>query len=159
DILIVDEVLAVGDAAFQKKCIGQMGDVSASGRTVLFVTHNIGSLLSICRTGMLLQNGTLAASGEIQAVAKAYQRFSETEPSIMTDRAFHGPLRDLNFHQIELNGRPLSGQSFALPSEELQFCVRGICKKTVPNFCFIFSMFRDGVRVFTVHDGPEMLPE
>jgi lipopolysaccharide transport system ATP-binding protein len=159
DILIVDEVLAVGDAAFQKKCIGQMGDVSASGRTVLFVTHNIGSLLSICQTGMLLQDGTLAASGEIHAVAKAYQRLSETDPSTITDRAFHGPLKDLRFHQIELNGRPLSGQSSALPSEELQFCVRGTSKKTLPNFRFAFSLFREGVRVFTVHDGPEVLPE
>ena len=52
DILIVDEVLAVGDAAFQRKCLGRMGDVSASGRTVLFVSHNIGSLLSICHKGI-----------------------------------------------------------------------------------------------------------
>src|SRR5437868_4866148 len=55
EILIVDEVLAVGDAAFQKKCQGRMGDVSASGRTVLFVSHNIGSLLSVCQTGLLLE--------------------------------------------------------------------------------------------------------
>jgi lipopolysaccharide transport system ATP-binding protein len=159
DILIVDEVLAVGDAAFQKKCLGQMGEISASGRTVLFVTHNLGSLLSICQTGLLLQDGKLAASGEIQAVAKAYQRVSETDRSTITDRAFQGPLKDVSFHQIELNGRPLSGQSFASPNEELQFCVRGTSKKLLSNFRFGFSLFREGVRVFTVHDGPEVLPE
>jgi lipopolysaccharide transport system ATP-binding protein len=159
DILIVDEVLAVGDAAFQKKCLGRMGDVSASGRTVLFVTHNIGSLLSICRTGVLLQEGTLAASGEIRVVAQAYQRFSETTSSNLTQRAFQGPLRDIQFQHIEVNGRTLSGQIFASPNEELVFCMLGASRKTLPNFRFSFSLFREGVRVFTTHDGPELLHE
>jgi lipopolysaccharide transport system ATP-binding protein len=136
-----------------------MGDVSASGRTVLFVTHNVGSLLSICRTGVLLQEGSLAASGEIRAVAEAYQRFSETSSSNLTQRAFQGPLRDLHFQHIELNGHTLSGQIFARPNEELVFCILGASYKTLPNFRFSFSLFREGVRVFTTHDGPELLHE
>lgn len=57
EILIVDEVLAVGDQEFQKKCLGKMESAGADGRTVLFVSHNMGSILSLCQRGILLENG------------------------------------------------------------------------------------------------------
>ena len=57
EILIIDEVLAVGDAEFQKKCLGKMEDVSKSGRTILFVSHNLGALKSLCTKGVCLKNG------------------------------------------------------------------------------------------------------
>ncbi len=60
EILIVDEVLAVGDAAFQKKCLGKMGDVAGEGRTVLFVSHNMGSVVSLTTRALLLEDGTIA---------------------------------------------------------------------------------------------------
>lgn len=60
EILIIDEVLAVGDAEFQKKCMGKMEDVSKSGRTVLFVSHNIGAVRILCKKSILLNNGFLA---------------------------------------------------------------------------------------------------
>lgn len=64
EILIVDEVLAVGDAEFQKKCLGKMNDVSkGEGRTVLFVSHNMSAVKSLCNTGVLLENGLLTYSG------------------------------------------------------------------------------------------------
>src|SRR5438270_6512538 len=56
EILIIDEVLAVGDAAFQKKCMGKMKDVSNDGRTILFVSHNIGAIRSLCNKALLLRN-------------------------------------------------------------------------------------------------------
>ena len=59
EVLIVDEVLAVGDAIFQNKCLGKMDDVSRSGRTVLFVSHNLGSLAQICNKGLLLHKGEM----------------------------------------------------------------------------------------------------
>src|SRR5205085_11156696 len=59
DILIVDEVLAVGDAAFQKKCLGKMSDVSRQGRTVLFVSHNTGALRGLCHRGILIEAGEI----------------------------------------------------------------------------------------------------
>ena len=66
EILIVDEVLAVGDAEFQKKCLGKMGDVSKTeGRTVLFVSHNMGAITDFCRKCIVLKNGTLDFSGNI----------------------------------------------------------------------------------------------
>jgi lipopolysaccharide transport system ATP-binding protein len=72
EILIVDEVLAVGDAAFQKKSLGKMGDVARGGRTVLFVTHNMGSIRSLCDSAILLDNGTIHSQGETEDVVRAY---------------------------------------------------------------------------------------
>jgi lipopolysaccharide transport system ATP-binding protein len=72
EILIVDEVLAVGDGEFQKKCLGKMSDVARSGRTVLLVSHNLGSLRSLCSQGILLREGRLITAGGISGVLKAY---------------------------------------------------------------------------------------
>lgn len=74
EILIVDEVLAVGDHEFQQKCLGRMGDISKSGRTVLFVSHNLEALRSICQTGLLLESGRVKAVGEASEVIAKYHR-------------------------------------------------------------------------------------
>ncbi len=72
EILLVDEVLAVGDAAFQKKCLGKMGDVAKEGRTVLFVSHNMAAVENLCGRGFLLRNGRLASMGMIHEVVESY---------------------------------------------------------------------------------------
>jgi lipopolysaccharide transport system ATP-binding protein len=72
EILIVDEVLAVGDADFQRKCIGKMNDVAASGRTVLFVSHNLASLAALCTRGCHLRRGRLVSQGTIEEILKEY---------------------------------------------------------------------------------------
>ncbi|MDW8227847.1 MAG: Wzt carbohydrate-binding domain-containing protein, partial [Anaerolineales bacterium] len=72
EILLVDEVLAVGDAQFQKKCLGKMGDVAREGRTVLFVSHNIGAIAELCQKAILLERGIVVTSGRTEQVIKAY---------------------------------------------------------------------------------------
>jgi lipopolysaccharide transport system ATP-binding protein len=72
EILLVDEVLAVGDAAFQKKCLGKMGDVAKEGRTVLFVSHNMSAILQLCKSAILLQAGFIYANGTAQDVVDNY---------------------------------------------------------------------------------------
>jgi lipopolysaccharide transport system ATP-binding protein len=73
EILIVDEVLAVGDAEFQEKCIGKMNDVSrGEGRTILFVSHNMGAVSQLCKTGMLLNKGSLVLKSKVKEVLEAY---------------------------------------------------------------------------------------
>lgn len=72
EILIIDEVLAVGDAEFQKKCLGKMKDVAEHGRTVLFVSHNMPSLQNLCEKGYLLEYGKLKFSGEIERTIGEY---------------------------------------------------------------------------------------
>ena len=72
EILIVDEVLAVGDAQFQKKCMGKMEDIGKEGRTVIFVSHNLGALGDLCTKGILLANGRMVAEGKISDVIERY---------------------------------------------------------------------------------------
>jgi lipopolysaccharide transport system ATP-binding protein len=72
EILIIDEVLAVGDAEFQKKCLGKMGEVAGEGRTVLFVSHNMASVQKLCRRGIMLSGGHLVLSGGMRDVISAY---------------------------------------------------------------------------------------
>jgi lipopolysaccharide transport system ATP-binding protein len=72
EILIVDEVLAVGDAQFQNKCLGKMKDVASSGRTVLFVSHNMAAIRQLCDSAIMLQKGQLVFSGSAEAGVKHY---------------------------------------------------------------------------------------
>jgi lipopolysaccharide transport system ATP-binding protein len=74
EILIVDEVLAVGDAAFQKKCLGKMKDVSGQGRTVLFVSHNMDAVQRLCSKGILLNKGNLILAADINSVCNRYMQ-------------------------------------------------------------------------------------
>lgn len=79
DILIVDEVLAVGDAEFQKKCLGKMEDAGKEGRTVVFVSHNMGAVRRLCDRGMLIQNGTLRLAAEMDTVIQTYRNGNDSE--------------------------------------------------------------------------------
>jgi lipopolysaccharide transport system ATP-binding protein len=85
EILIIDEVLAVGDAEFQKKCLDKMKVVSKQGRTVLFVSHNISSIRALCKTGILLEKGRLKYSGDIKDVITHYLMKSETTSYLNQD--------------------------------------------------------------------------
>jgi lipopolysaccharide transport system ATP-binding protein len=78
EILVVDEVLAVGDAEFQKKCLGKMKSVSGEGRTVLFVSHNMGAVKTLCNRGLLLENGTLTYDGNIDETVNRYLRINQS---------------------------------------------------------------------------------
>jgi lipopolysaccharide transport system ATP-binding protein len=73
EILVVDEVLAVGDAAFQKKCLGKMGDVATGGRTVLFVSHNMGAIRSLCGNALWIDTGCMLKEGRTNEIIREYE--------------------------------------------------------------------------------------
>ncbi len=98
EIMIIDEVLAVGDADFQKKCIGKMGEVTRSGRTILFVSHNMAAVQSLCDHGILLSDGQIEYQGEVQECVKKYFEKGISSASQIpilerTDRQGDGPVR------------------------------------------------------------------
>jgi lipopolysaccharide transport system ATP-binding protein len=78
EVLLVDEVLAVGDAAFQRKCLGKMGDVASSGRTVLFVSHNMAAVQSLCERALWLRGGQVVEDGPTNAVVSRYLSEAQT---------------------------------------------------------------------------------
>lgn len=104
EILVVDEVLAVGDAEFQKKAIGKMKDVSqGQGRTVLFVSHNMASIRQLCTTGLLLEKGTIKTSGDINMVVDKYLEDSyQQNDKIMDNITMCAPY--VHIHSIKVNG-------------------------------------------------------
>ncbi len=98
EILLVDEVLAVGDSAFQKKCMGQMGKVAEQGRTVLFVSHNMAAVRALCTRVLYLEQGRLAYIGEpAQAIRQYHGSTSVSEPSFTRG--------EVGFTDMRVNGR------------------------------------------------------
>jgi homopolymeric O-antigen transport system ATP-binding protein len=85
DILVIDEVLAVGDAGFQRKCLTKMSAAAGSGRTVLFVSHHLPTVMSLCDRCLLLQEGRLVASGPTADVARVYQKSLHAGSGAATD--------------------------------------------------------------------------
>ena len=127
EILVVDEVLAVGDAEFQKKAIGKMQDVSkGEGRTVLFVSHNMASVQSLCKSGILLENGSVALTGKIEPVIAHYLRSSEanlegTPLAEREDRKGNGLCRFTSVY-FENNGSATTSVLMSAPAT-LNICI------------------------------------
>ena len=97
DILLIDEVLAVGDLAFQKKCLGKMGDIAQEGRTIIFVSHDLGAVRSLCQRGLLIDEGRLALDNPVDATIDSYLQMLELRSSkslvSRTDRSGEGFVR------------------------------------------------------------------
>jgi len=89
-ILIIDEVLAVGDAEFQKKCLGKMEDVSKSGRTILFVSHNLAAVENLCSNAILLDQGKIVAHGQVDGVVRKYQASHTLQGTSSWERKIKG---------------------------------------------------------------------
>lgn len=112
EILIIDEVLAVGDSEFQKKCIGKMRDVANQGRTVLFVSHNIAAIKALCTKGLLLDKGNLLYNGEINDVISHYYKLSNDNSKLLDLNNFENEYIKVNNFQIS----PLSGEIITVDS-------------------------------------------
>ncbi len=112
EILIVDEVLSVGDAAFQKKCLGKMNDVAAQGRTVLFVSHNMAAVRNLCKRSILLDHGEIVAEGDTGDVLDEYKgknlENDDVPLSQRTNRYGDGRVRFQDI-RAESGGKPVLG--------------------------------------------------
>jgi lipopolysaccharide transport system ATP-binding protein len=111
EILIVDEVLAVGDGPFQKKCLGKMGEISRAGRTVIFVSHNMGAIEELCNRVLWLVNGELVEQAETEKVVSDYVN---TGVSVSTQKVWDDPSSAPGNEVIKLRSaklRPLSPQN------------------------------------------------
>jgi lipopolysaccharide transport system ATP-binding protein len=122
EIMIVDEVLAVGDTAFQRKCLGKMGDVAKEGMTVLFVSHNMAAMQGLCSKCFLLSNGQLVAEGAPETVVGQYLAdVSDGTPAVLRQRKDRQGSGKIQFQEVSIfdgNGRPidlaLSGQDIEI---------------------------------------------
>lgn len=117
EILIIDEVLAVGDAEFQKKCLGKMEDVAAQGRTVLFVSHNMMAVRNLCQKGLVLKHGGLVFHGETEAAIDFYLKaYSETRRCLQYAPEKAPGNQEAKFLRAEV--MPLAGKDWPLREGE-----------------------------------------
>jgi lipopolysaccharide transport system ATP-binding protein len=109
EILVVDEVLAVGDAEFQRKAIGKMQDVSKKeGRTVLFVSHNMAAVKSLCTQGIILANGAVRYEGEIENAVSIYLKGNNTIPNHKIWNNGSVEIKDDDFELLEVGVRQMN---------------------------------------------------
>lgn len=111
EILVVDEVLAVGDFAFQAKCLGKMGEVASQGRTVLFVSHNLASVQNLCQSALWLDGGSVAmGKDDVSMVVAAYEKSGRSDSGVVEFRpAQHRVVSPFQIRRIEIlgaDGRP-----------------------------------------------------
>jgi lipopolysaccharide transport system ATP-binding protein len=140
EILLVDEVLAVGDMAFQRKCLGKMDDVAHEGRTVLFVSHNMGLLQTLCERGIFLQHGTVFTDGTITDAVDAYLQTLEEarsqDLSTRTDRKGKGRVRLISVEAGTNSDRASAILRTGHPAR-FGFCVNS----TVPGMACDFQIY------------------
>ncbi len=155
DILLVDEVLAVGDVQFQRKCLGKMSAVGDEGRTVLFVSHNMGAISQLCRKGVVMHAGGCRYHDSIGDAIRSYmQEISSTSELVKSD--FQGSLSsDLLFKTIRINGKDRTEDLHFSPSESLAIEIVAEARKEMPAYRTTIEILRDGQRLITQHDAAE----
>jgi len=150
EILIVDEVLAVGDTGFQNKCLGKMDEVGRSGRTVLFVSHNLGSLSQICKKGLLLHHGEIRSHGTIQNVVSDYLKLASQHEHFSLEQPDESrPMQIVEAMLLDKSGRPTN----EVPHNEEFFVKLKVNIKHVQRgamFC-VALLNKYKRRVFTEH--------
>ncbi len=104
EILVVDEVLAVGDAEFQRKCLGKMQDVAEGGRTVLFVSHNMAAVQALCITGILLNQGRVHEVGDASRVVQSYMVKAKRPASFTENRSASGDVKLISAYTCDACG-------------------------------------------------------
>lgn len=116
EILIVDEVLAVGDAEFQKKCLGKMNDVTkGEGRTILFVSHNMTAVKELCNNGILMKNGTINYNGDMLNAILEYQKDYELSTSYIAQN-IENAVGNENIKITEFSVKPINGDLIDIDS-------------------------------------------
>ena len=152
EILVVDEVLAVGDAEFQKRCLGRMSEVAGEGRTVIFVSHNMQAVQRLCDRALLLERGRLVADGETEAIVRRYLgSVEEGEAGArrwrdVTERPGEALCRLVSIRVTDAAGTPAT--TF-LSSQPVHVTIEFDLEAVEPAFCAGFDLgSADGALVF-----------
>jgi len=158
EILIIDEVLAVGDAAFQRKCLGKVDDVARQGRTILFVTHDLSAIESLCHRVMFFDNGRVTRSGEPHSVINDY--LNSTLASIMDrhwpDPEIAPPGERARLHRAR--AYPVGGAPGDIVTVDDDVIIEVDCRNLVPRGQFgivIEVRTLEGTTAFTSYSGAD----
>ena len=151
DVLIVDEVLAVGDAQFQQKCLGRMEELSRDGRTILFVTHNMDAMLSLCSRGVILNKGELVFDGSPVEARQRYLSEASNVQYSVSQNAGRGGSGGVGITSVWLEG---TRSDAILSADPISLCVDATVSEQYERRTDLQVAFGidalDGQRVFTV---------
>ena len=154
DILVVDEVLAVGDAEFQRKAIGKMQDVSrGEGRTVLFVSHNMAAVKSLCTRGIVLENGMMTYDGSVEEAVLHYMDHHEAPVGGRIIDCIKSKKSWLNITKIELNGTENRESTIVSGQEVLNLVIEGETSESMSTDVMLILKNRDGVPLASLVEG------
>ncbi len=139
EILVVDEVLAVGDIQFQKKCLGKMGEIGKEGRTVLFVSHNMGAISSLCTKGIILQNGSIVFGGDIQEAVRLYT----SDPLLSEKTEWKGQAGDENIKLLHTWVQSLFPDKILCTSSDIEIGVQIEVLKPINGLILGFTLYSE----------------
>lgn len=153
EILIVDEVLAVGDAQFQKKCLDKMQDVASGGRTVVFVSHNMNAIRSLCQKAVLLEHGKMVAWGPVNEVVNQYLHTGGSQPAERTFTVKPGtePVSPKAVRVQHVDGK--NGDTYQI-NESIQLACDYVCHEAIADVHVQFFIYDEkGACVFMTADN------
>jgi lipopolysaccharide transport system ATP-binding protein len=155
EILVVDEVLAVGDMAFQKKCLSKMEDVSGEGRTVLFVSHNMASVKRLCHSALLLHEGQVQMLGESHAVISRYYDSGQSSlSSIRFDEGAHRAITGLQIRELEILNQHSEPSTLVYADQPVQLRLGLDVSEPYPAARIGIALYREGVLISDMHTAP-----
>ena len=152
DVLIVDEVLAVGDQRFQDKALGKLDDLGENGRTVLFVSHNLSMINRLCTKAMFLENGKLMGFGDAPEISSLYakSRFNGQEDGL---KGLTGPLSSsVEFLSLSVNGNVNAPETVVAATQELNISLKYQLKRDLKEGVTTLSLVKNGQTIVSQHD-------
>jgi lipopolysaccharide transport system ATP-binding protein len=153
EVLIIDEVLAVGDVAFQKKSLGKIGDVARTGRTVLFVSHNLGAVAELCTRAVLLDQGKARSSGDVGAVLTDYSDLiASGRSSLELEPVAALPSSVLSVTLTDGSGTPSASFDIA---DEIQVTVKYEVREQLHGLQHSLTLFRNMIPLARTFDTDE----
>ena len=151
EILLIDEVLAVGDVQFQKKCLGKMGDISRHGRTVLFVSHNMGAVQKLCDRAILIKNGRLFYQGETDKAISEYLKNIDDNIANSVEFELDDKL-DLSFAKIKIVSLNSESHSMIDVNDEIEVRITYRINRELKNIRITLIVKRSDTPLFTTFD-------
>lgn len=155
EILVVDEVLAVGDLAFQKKCLSKMEDVSGEGRTVLFVSHNMASIKRLCRSAMVLEQGQIRLIADAhEAVTEYYRDQEDADPRVQFASSQHRARSEFEISSLALVNPAGTPARQVYADEPVTFLLGLAIRRPYSNVRVGVAIYREGVLISDMHSEP-----
>ena len=157
EILLVDEVLAVGDLAFQRKCLGKMNEVASAGRTVVFVSHNMAVIQSLCRRGVYLEHGSVQTDAPIAIAVADYLRALEDKAEALdvSERVDRRGAQDVRVQTIDIRDRSGSQSITSGAAVEIALGLSGTIRGLSCVICIYDQLGHPVTELSSLHTAPE----